>query len=64
MPAELGAKISADIQATLAAPETREKLQGAGISLFESNQAEFKRFFPAEIEKWRAVVKKANLRLE
>jgi tripartite-type tricarboxylate transporter receptor subunit TctC len=64
IPAELGAKISADIQATLAAPETREKLQGAGISLFESNQAEFKRFFPAEIEKWRAVVKKANLRLE
>ncbi len=62
--AELGAKISADIQATLAAAETREKLQGAGISLFESNQAEFKRFFPAEIEKWRAVVKKANLRLE
>src|SRR5712671_7916529 len=64
MPAELGAKISADIQATLAAPETREKLQGAGVSLFESNQAQFKRFFPAEIEKWRAVVKKANLRLE
>jgi tripartite-type tricarboxylate transporter receptor subunit TctC len=64
IPAELGAKISADIQATLAAAETREKLQGAGISLFESNQAEFKRFFPAEIEKWRAVVKKANLRLE
>src|SRR6195256_733025 len=33
LPAELGAKISADIQATLAASETREKLQGAGISL-------------------------------
>src|SRR5712691_4180226 len=28
-PAELGAKIAADIQATLALPETREKLQGA-----------------------------------
>ena len=64
LPAELGAKISADIQATLAAPETRNKLQGAGISLFESNQVEFRRFFPAEIEKWRGVVKKANLRLE
>jgi tripartite-type tricarboxylate transporter receptor subunit TctC len=63
-PAELGARIAADIQATLALPETREKLQGAGVSLFESSQAEFKRFFPAEIEKWRGVVKKANLRLE
>jgi tripartite-type tricarboxylate transporter receptor subunit TctC len=64
IPAELGAKIAADIQATLALAETREKLQGAGVSLFESNQAQFKRFFPAEIEKWRGVVKKANLRLE
>src|SRR5882762_10855033 len=64
IPAELGAKISADIQATLVAHETREKLQGAGVSLFESNQAEFKRFFAAEIEKWRDVVKKANLKLE
>ena len=64
IPAELGAKIAADIQATLALPETREKLQGAGVSLFESSQAEFKRFFPAEIEKWRGVVKKASLRLE
>src|SRR5712664_1360541 len=64
IPAELGARIAADVQATLALPETREKLQGAGVSLFESSQAEFKRFFPAEIEKWRGVVKKANLRLE
>ncbi|HEY3077816.1 MAG TPA: tripartite tricarboxylate transporter substrate binding protein [Burkholderiales bacterium] len=62
--AELGARIAADIQATLALPDTRGKLQGAGVSLFESSQAEFKRFFPAEVEKWRGVVKKANLRLE
>src|SRR5207247_802728 len=47
IPAELGAKIAADIRATLALPETRERLQGAGVSLFESSQAEFKRFFPA-----------------
>ena len=56
--------IPSDIQATLALPATREKLQGAGVSLFESNQAEFRRFFPAEVDKWRGVVKKANLRLE
>src|SRR5438128_8061843 len=63
-PAELGAKIAADIQATLALAETRDKLQGAGVSLFESSPAEFKRFFPAEVEKWRGVVRKANLKFD
>jgi tripartite-type tricarboxylate transporter receptor subunit TctC len=61
---ELGARIAADIQKVLALSETREKLQGAGVSLFTSSHAEFKNFFPAEIEKWRGVVKRANLRLE
>ena len=61
---ELAAKIASDIQATLALHETRDKLQGAGVSLFEASHAEFKRFFPAEVQKWRGVVKKANLRLE
>jgi tripartite-type tricarboxylate transporter receptor subunit TctC len=61
---ELAARIAADIQKVLALPETREKLQGAGVSLFTSSHAEFKRFFPAEVEKWRGVVKKANLKLE
>ena len=61
---ELAARIASDIGTVLAQPETREKLQGAGVSLFEANHAAFKRFFPAEIEKWRGVVKKANLKLE
>jgi tripartite-type tricarboxylate transporter receptor subunit TctC len=61
---ELGARIAADIQKVLAQPETRDRLQGAGVSLFSASHAEFKNFFPAEIEKWRGVVKKANLKLE
>ena len=61
---ELAARIAADIQKVLALPETREKLQGAGVSLFTSSHEEFRRFFPAEVEKWRGVVKKANLKLE
>jgi tripartite-type tricarboxylate transporter receptor subunit TctC len=64
IPAALSAKIAADIQSVLAAPETREKLQGAGASLFVDNQANFKRYFAGEIEKWRGVVKKTNLKLE
>jgi hypothetical protein len=31
---------------------------------FEDNQANFRGFFVAEIEKWRKVVKAANLKLE
>jgi tripartite-type tricarboxylate transporter receptor subunit TctC len=61
---ELGARIAADIQAVLAQPETADKLQGAGVALFQDSQANFKRFFLADIEKWRGVVKKANLKLE
>ncbi|HYL23700.1 MAG TPA: tripartite tricarboxylate transporter substrate binding protein [Burkholderiales bacterium] len=61
---QLGAKIAADIRATLAQPETAEKLAGASVTLWESDQPAFKRFFAAEIEKWREVVKKANLKLE
>ncbi len=64
MPADVAARIAADIQKVVALPETKEKLQGAGVSLFEDSHANFKKFFPAEIEKWRGVVKKANLKLE
>jgi tripartite-type tricarboxylate transporter receptor subunit TctC len=62
--AELGAKIAADIQAAVALPETRDKLKAAGVALFEGNQAGFRRFFLADIEKWRGLVKKTNLKLE
>jgi tripartite-type tricarboxylate transporter receptor subunit TctC len=62
--ADLAARIARDVQAVLALPETREKLQGAGVALFEDNQENFRRFFHTEIEKWRNVVKKANLKLE
>jgi tripartite-type tricarboxylate transporter receptor subunit TctC len=62
MSPELAARISREIQAVLALPETREKLQGAGVSLFEDNHENFKRFFPGEVAKWRDVVKKANLK--
>jgi tripartite-type tricarboxylate transporter receptor subunit TctC len=62
--AELAARIAGDIEKVMALPETREKLAGASVTVYTANQAEFKRFFSEEIEKWRGVVKKANLRLE
>jgi tripartite-type tricarboxylate transporter receptor subunit TctC len=64
VPTELGARIAADIQAVVALPGTRDKLQAAGVALFEDNQASFRRFFLADIEKWRSVVRKTSLKLE
>ena len=61
---ELSERIARDVQAVLAQHETREKLQAVGVELFEDNQANFRRFFLAEIEKWRNVVHTANLKLE
>src|SRR3989442_1648341 len=56
--------LMAGIQGVLALAERGERLEKAGASLFEDNQASFRRFFHTEIEKWREVVKKANLKLE
>jgi tripartite-type tricarboxylate transporter receptor subunit TctC len=64
VPPELSARIARDVQTVVAQPETREKLQSVGVELFEDNQAGFRGFFVAEIEKWRKVVKAANLKLE
>jgi tripartite-type tricarboxylate transporter receptor subunit TctC len=61
---ELAAKIAADIQAVVASRETQEKLAASRVSLFQDNQANFKRFFHADIEKWRDVVKRSKLKLE
>lgn len=60
----LGARIARDIEAVLKLPATRQKLQAAGVALFEDNQENFRRFFHNDIEKWRNLVKKTGLKLE
>ena len=64
IPAALAAKIASDVQATLGERETQDKLAGASVTLWTADQAQFKRFFAAEIDKWRGVVKKANLKFD
>jgi tripartite-type tricarboxylate transporter receptor subunit TctC len=61
---ELGARIARDVETVLKQPETREMLQKSGAALFEDNQANFKKFFRADIEKWKNLVKRTNLKLE
>jgi len=61
---ELAARIARDVEAVLKLPETRENLAKAGVALFEDNQANFRKFFHADIEKWRNLVKSTHLKLE
>jgi tripartite-type tricarboxylate transporter receptor subunit TctC len=64
IPPELAAHIARDVEAVLKEPDTRDRLAKAGASLFEDNQENFRRFFLADIEKWRKLVKSTNLKLE
>ncbi len=64
VPPELAGRIAADIAKVVSLPATRDKLAGASVTVYSAGQAEFKQFFANEIEKWRGVVKKANLKLQ
>jgi tripartite-type tricarboxylate transporter receptor subunit TctC len=60
----LGARVAHDIETVLKQPETRANLGKAGVALFEDNQANFRKFFHADIEKWKNLVKSTHLKLE
>ena len=60
----LAARIARDIEDVLKLPETRANLAKTGVALFEDNQDNFRKFFHADIEKWRNLVKSAQLKLE
>jgi tripartite-type tricarboxylate transporter receptor subunit TctC len=60
----LGARIAHDVEEVLKQPETRANLAKAGVALFEDSQANFRKFFHADIEKWRNLVKSTHLKLE
>jgi tripartite-type tricarboxylate transporter receptor subunit TctC len=60
----LAARIARDIEDVLKLPETRANLAKTGVALFEDNQENFTKFFHADIEKWRTLVKSAHLKLE
>jgi tripartite-type tricarboxylate transporter receptor subunit TctC len=64
IPPELGARFARVVQAVLALPDTRARLESAGVALFEDNQANFQKFFRADIEKWKNLVKQTHLKLE
>src|SRR5262249_15278604 len=60
----LGAEIARDVEEVLKQPHTRPNMGKAGVALFEDNQANFRKFFHADIEKWKNLVKSTHLKLE
>jgi tripartite-type tricarboxylate transporter receptor subunit TctC len=60
----LASRIARDVENVLKQPETRANLAKAGVALFEDNQANFRKFFHADIEKWKNLVKSTHLKLE
>ena len=64
IPQDLGARIAGDVETVLKQPDTRERLAKVGVALFEDNQANFRKFFAADIEKWKNLVRNTGLKLE
>ena len=60
----LASRIARDVEGVLKQPETRANLAKAGVALFEDNQANFRKFFHSDIEKWKNLVKSTHLKLE
>jgi tripartite-type tricarboxylate transporter receptor subunit TctC len=63
-PAEIVARISADVRQILAEPAIIERLHGMATLPDPGTPAEFSAFIRAEITKWREVAQAANVRLE
>ncbi len=61
VPADAAKKLSDTLQAVLAKPEVKEKLNNAGIDLDHQNPAQLAKTIDAEIKKWAGWVKLAGI---
>lgn len=63
-PADVIDKIAADIKQVLNQPEIKQKLATQGVSAAPSTPAEFKQFTDSEREKYKAIIKAANVSIK
>jgi tripartite-type tricarboxylate transporter receptor subunit TctC len=63
-PANVVDKIAADIKQVLSQPDIKQKLATQGISAAPSTPAEFKTFTDGERERYKAIIKAANVTLK
>jgi tripartite-type tricarboxylate transporter receptor subunit TctC len=63
-PAEVVARLNAEINAALASPDIVAKIEQLGGEASKLSVAEFSRYFRAEIERWKDVVVRAKVKVE
>jgi tripartite-type tricarboxylate transporter receptor subunit TctC len=61
MPASIVERLNAAIRASLAKPETAQRLQGLGAIVAPSSPEEFASFLGEDLERWRRVITTANI---
>ncbi len=64
MPADLVGRIDRDIQTVLGQPDVQEKLAAQGAQIVSQGPVQFAAFLKSEIDKWAAVARKANIRID
>lgn len=63
-PADVRAKLSAELQKSLASPEVRKSLIDFGLEPIPGDAAEMARYIDSETELWRAVIRERGIKLE
>jgi tripartite-type tricarboxylate transporter receptor subunit TctC len=63
-PAEIVAKLNAQINAALGDPGIQQRLAALGSTPMPMTSADFKNFIAAEIDKWAKVIRAANIKAE
>ena len=64
LPADIVAKINADVNAVLADPAIRDRLVAAGMAPGGGTSAAFKTMLDADMKKWGAIIKRLNIQLD
>ena len=63
-PPEIISKLSAEVAAIQAEPESVKRIQAMGAEPFVSGSAEFTRYYQSEVAKWAEVIKASGLKIE
>ena len=63
-PAPIVEKLSAELQKVIQLPEVAEKLRGVGVTPASGKADELAKYAPAELEKYRKLIKDANIRAD
>jgi tripartite-type tricarboxylate transporter receptor subunit TctC len=64
LPADIVAKINADVNAVLAEPAIRDRLVAAGMAPGGGTSAAFKTMLDADMKKWGGIIKRLNIQLD